>query len=315
MLSGSDRMRRRQFSRALAGAAVVGCGPRATPGTPRSPEREAVREVAGARLRIRSEGREPAALPLLSNWAADATAMIAAYYGGRMPVPDLELTLVATSGRGVGFGSHRDGRWIRVRYGRQTDAEGFRADWVMVHEQLHACFPDLPDDQRWMQEGLSTYLEPIVRARAGALSVTRVWERWTASMHHGRPGPGDRGLANTHTWGRTYWGGTLFWFMVDLELREASGGRASIRDAVRGIVAAGGNARQDWSTARVCEVGDRATGHAVLSSVFARLAAAPGDVDLDAIWRSLGVRIDDDGGVWLDDTAPGAATRRAITSA
>lgn len=307
-------MRRRQFSSGLAGAALLGCGPRPGPAAPGSPEREAVLEVAGARLRILSEGRDPAALSLLSGWVGDATAMIADYYGGRMPVPDLELTLVANGGRGVGFGSHRAGRWIRVRYGRQTDAAGFRADWVMVHEQLHACFPDLPDDQRWMQEGLSTYLEPIVRARAGALSVTRVWERWTASMHHGRPGAGDRGLSHTHTWGRTYWGGTLFWFMVDLGLRAASGGQRSIRDAVRGIVAAGGNARQDWTPERVCEVGDRATGDGVLAATFARMAASPGDVDLEAVWASLGVRTDDDGAVAFDDAAPLAATRRAITS-
>jgi predicted metalloprotease with PDZ domain len=135
-----------------------------------------------------------------------------------------------------------------------------------------------------MQEGLSTYVEPIVRARAGATTEAEVWRRWTGSMVHGRPGPGDRGLDETHTWGRTYWGGTLFWFVADVRLREATDNARSLRDVLVHIAATGGNGRADWSTAQV------------------------------AMWAALGVVREGDS-VRFDDRAPRAALRRAITRA
>jgi hypothetical protein len=309
-------MQRRGFLGVLGGATLLGCA-RAGPSTIVAPAGAGSNrrlEVAGSVLELRSEGVDPLPIALLSAWVGDAAQMIADYYGGTLPVPGLEVTLVASSGDHVGFGSHRDGRWIRVRYGRRCDAGTFVRDWVMVHEMLHATFPDLPSDHRWMQEGLSTYVEPIVRARAGATTEAEVWRRWTGSMVHGRPGPGDRGLDETHTWGRTYWGGTLFWFVADVRLREATDNARSLRDVLVHIAATGGNGRADWSTAQVVAEADRATGTTIVSSLYAELARAPGDVDLDAMWAALGVVREGDS-VRFDDRAPRAALRRAITRA
>jgi hypothetical protein len=258
------------------------------------------------------EGRSDRSIDELAAWVTGAATLIADYYGGELPVPGLEITLVASTGARVGFGLHQDGRWIRIRYGRHASNETLANDWVMVHEMLHATFPDLSDDHRWMQEGLSTYLEPIVRARGGATTEAEVWRRWTANMPNGRPQDGDRGLDRTHTWGRTYWGGTLFWFAVDVRLREA--GKRSIRDVVTHIARVGGNGRAKWSTAKVVAEADRATDSTIVSQTYAELAQAPGDIDLDDLWARLGVRREGDA-VQLDDDAPQAALRRAITSA
>ncbi|MCA9708939.1 MAG: hypothetical protein KDK70_24045 [Myxococcales bacterium] len=249
---------------------------------------------------------------VLEAWVERSATMVSDYLG-EFPVPSLEITLVGRGYGGVGFGMHQDGRWITVYCGRSTSARGLENDWVMVHEMLHAAFPDLTRDHRWMQEGLSTYLEPVVRARAGNTTPADVWRRWTRSMDYGRPRPGDRGLDITHTWGRTYWGGALFWLVADVELRKATDNRRSLRDVVRGILAEGGNGRANWSTRRVVEVADEATGTTVLSELYARMAQAPGDVDLDALFAELGVtRVD--GEIVLDDDAPLAHVRRAITA-
>lgn len=312
----TEAMRRRELLRAIGSATLVGAGcVRAGPhrvDAPASPRSTRRLEVAGSVLDLRSEGVDPLPLDTLAAWVGDAARMIAAYYGGVLPVPGLEITLVASSGDHVGFGSHRDGRWIRVRYGRRSTTQTFVDDWVMVHEMLHATFPDLTDQHRWMQEGLSTYVEPIVRARAGATSEAEVWRRWTSSMAYGRPQAGDRGLDHTHTWGRTYWGGTLFWFVVDVRLREATDNRVSLRTVLTSIAEQGGNGRADWTTTQVIEAADRATGTTIVSSTYAELARAPGDVDLDAMWAALGVVREGDV-VRFDDAAPKAALRRAIT--
>lgn len=313
------RVDRRGFIGALGGATLVGCvrpvatgAGAAVSGDPPSDPSMRRLEVAGAVLDVHSRGRDPLPIDVLVAWVGDAATMIAAYYGGTLPVPGLEVTLLASSGEHVGFGQHQDGRWIRVHYGRHCTPRTFARDWVMVHEMLHATFPDLPDGHRWMQEGLSTYLEPIVRARGGATTEAEVWRRWTANMAHGRPGPGDRGLDRTHSWGRTYWGGTLFWLVADVRLREATGGARSIRDVVTHIAAAGGNGRASWSTAKVVAEANRATGTTIVSALYAELALAPGDVDLDALWVTLGVHREGDA-VRFDDRAPMASVRRAIT--
>lgn len=60
------------------------------------------------------------------------------------------------------------------------------------------------------------------------------------------------------------------------------------------------------------EVGDAATGTTVLRELYAAMARAPGDIDLEELYAELGVqRID--GEVFFDDDAPLAHVRRAIT--
>jgi hypothetical protein len=116
------------------------------------------------------------------------------------------------------------------------------------------------------------------------------------------PQPGDRGLDHTPTWARTYWGGALFCFVADLELRRQSRGRIELRDALRGILAAGGNINQSWSIERALRIGDEATGGSVLGELYRRMKDAPVDIDLDRIWRELGVT-DVHGSIRYDDAA------------
>ncbi len=269
-------------------------------------------DVEGATITVLFDGNDPPLPPEeMEGWVLRSATMVSDYLG-EFPVPSLEVTLVGRGWGGVGFGMHQDGRWVTVYCGRRTNPRSLENDWVMVHEMLHAGFPDLTRDHRWMQEGLSTYLEPIVRARAGNTTEESVWGRWTRSMHHGRPRSGDRGLDITHTWGRTYWGGALFWMIADIELRKQTNNDKSLRDVVRGILREGGNGRANWSTRRVVEVADAATGTTILSELYATMAEAPGDIDLDTLYEELGVT-NIDGEVFFDDDAPLAHIRRAIT--
>jgi hypothetical protein len=314
---------------ALAVAGAIACRPAAQPTASAAPARAADEpegsgpatpepdapgrlHVGGATITVEYDGNDmPLPAEVMEAWVRDSAALVAAYLG-EFPVPSLEVTLVGRGWGDVGFGMHQDGRWITIYCGRSTTEEDLEGDWVMVHEMLHAAFPDLERSHRWMQEGLSTYLEPIVRAQAGDITEQRVWDRFTRSMHHGRPDVGDRGLDITHTWGRTYWGGALFWMVADVELRKATSNEKSLRDVMQGILREGGNGRADWSTERVVEVADRATGTTVLSDLYARMAEAPGDVDLEALYAELGVmRIR--GEIVFDDDAPLAHVRRAMT--
>jgi hypothetical protein len=197
--------------------------------------------------------------------------------------------------------------------GRHIAASELAADWVLVHEMMHLGFPNLGRQHSWFEEGMATYLEPIARARAGDLDVTDVWQGLVRGLPHGLPRSGDEGLERTHTWGRTYWGGALFCLLADVAIREQTHNRRALDDAVRGIVASGGNVAVHWDVEQVIEVGDAVTGTAVLADLYRQMSNAPFAVDLAALWKRLGVR-SAGGRVTFDDNAPLAYVRQAITA-
>jgi len=124
---------------------------------------------------------------------------------------------------------------------------------------------------------------------------------------------GDKGLDHTHTWGRTYWGGALYCLQADVEIRRETQNAKGLQDALRGILEAGGDIREDWELQKALEIGDRATGTHVLMNLYGSMKDKPVEVDLDALWKQLGVTVEDGKVVLVDDRAL-AGVRRAITA-
>jgi hypothetical protein len=202
---------------------------------------------------------------------------------------------------------------VRVGVGDETSASQFASDWILTHEFIHLALPQLADEHDWLQEGAATYVEPIARAQAGQLSQERVWAEFAHEMAQGLPAPGDRGLDHTATWGRTYWGGALFCLVTDVEIRKRTDNRLGLQDALRGILADGGTLERRWSLREALQTGDRATGVNVLMETYEAWRAKPVQVDLDDLWRQLGVERQGRSAI-LHDDAPLADVRRAITA-
>lgn len=245
-------------------------------------------------------------------WVRSSAGAVAAYYG-RFPAASARLLIVPRAGRGVGAGrawAYR-GAALRVAIGQQTNAADLARDWVLVHEMIHLAFPSVPERHHWIEEGLASYVESIARAQAGQLSPETVWAELVAGLPKGLPQPGDQGLDRTPTWGRTYWGGALFCLLADVEIRRRTANRLGLQHALRAILAAG-NMESSFALEPLLEIGDRAAGVPVLAELYAAMKDRPALVDLDALWHRLGVR-PEGRGVRLDETAPEAAIRRAIT--
>ncbi len=250
--------------------------------------------------------------PLL-DWIATSARAVTAYYG-RFPVRRVRVLVIPGSGRGIRFGTtfgYR-GAAIKVTVGRETEAEDLSRDWVMTHEMVHLALPVLVGDHDWLGEGIATYVEPIGRVQAGSLPVEKVWSDLVEGLPKGLPKPGDRGLDGTPTWGRTYWGGALFCLLADIEIRQRTGNRHGLEDALRAVNESGGNVEVRWPIEKIFEIGDRATGVPVLRDLYDRMKGHPVDVDLSRLWRRLGVKLDGES-IIFDDSAPLAPIRRAIT--
>jgi hypothetical protein len=240
-------------------------------------------------------------------------------YYGRFPVHSARILIVPVAGedgvlQGTTWGD-MDGApaFLRIRIGQSTTRKELASDWVITHELVHTALASLPDDQNWLEEGLASYVEPIARVQAGQLTAEKVWADMMSGMPNGEPGPKDRGLDRTHTWGRTYWGGALFCLVADVEIRKRTGDREGLQDALRAIVAAGGTIDKDWSLQTILKIGDEATGTDVLAEMYARWSREPVTVDLPDLWRQLGV-VGGPAGVSLNRSAPLAEIRRSIMS-
>jgi hypothetical protein len=149
--------------------------------------------------------------------------------------------------------------------------------------------------------------------QVGQLKAARIWGDMVKGMPHGLPEADDRGLDRTPTWGRTYWGGAMFCLLADVRIHQRTGNRLGLQDALRGVLAAGGNIQQDWPVIKVMEVGDHAVGVPVLEELYQEMAQQAGPTTLDDLWHSLGVSPGRDG-ARLDPQAPLAAVREAITA-
>jgi hypothetical protein len=249
------------------------------------------------------------------DWVKASARAVSVYYG-RFPVKSVKLLLVAVEGGRVRGGTtwgYR-GAAIRVLLGRDASEDDLRRDWVLVHEMVHLALPDMPERYGWLSEGLAVYIEPVARVQAGDLTPKEIWLAMMRDMPKGLPQPGDEGLDNTDTWGRKYWGGAMFCLLADIEIRKATSNRLGLQDAMRGVIAAGGNVEVDWPIERILETADKAVGVDVLTRLHAQMGPKPVAPDLDGLWRDLGLK-SQGGSVEFDDTAPLAAIRKAITEA
>jgi len=277
-------------------------------------EDTATLRVGGAVLDLRFVGDAGADVRQAAlDWTTRAAKAVTVYYG-QFPVPRVRIDFEVGRRPGSGRTWGEDVPHIRIGLGRNLAAGALDVDgndWVLTHEMVHLALPSVEEEHHWIEEGLATYIEPIARVRAGELPAARVWGDMLEGMPKGEPQPGDRGLDRTPTWGRTYWGGAMFCLLADVRIREATGNRAGLETALRGVLKAGGSIRVDWPLTRVLDLGDQAVGVAVLRPLYEQMHLDSNPVDLDGLWRRLGVARHGRQ-VTLDDTAPLAAVRRSI---
>jgi hypothetical protein len=269
--------------------------------------------VGGASIAVSLEpDRFDLSQSALLGWVEQCARAVTGYFG-RYPVPDARIRLLTSDRRGVSNGRSFGGRGVmcRVAVNPHATLAELNQDWILTHEMVHFGFPSVSERHHWIEEGTATYVEPIARARAGILPAAQIWSDMIRDMPQGLPEPGDQGLDNTHTWGRTYWGGALFCLLADVEIRKRTANSKGLEDALRAINRAGGTIDVDWPLGRALEVGDKATGVKTLTELYAKMGSAPVTVDLPDLWKQLGVERRGASAIF-DDQAPLASVRRSI---
>ena len=226
-------------------------------------------------------------------WIERSANAVADYFQ-RFPVKSLKILVNSGAGRRVdGTAYHGEEPLIISSINETMTSEFLRNDWVMVHEMVHLSFPPVYRRHNWLLEGLATYVEPIVRVRAGIMKEDKAWLWLIKGTPQGLPKAGDKGLDNTPTWGRTYWGGAVFFLLADIQIHQQTKNKFGIEHALRAIQKAGGSMQleSNWQVSKALAIGDKATGTHVLMTLYNSMKNQAVMTDLEKIWKQLGVSI------------------------
>ncbi len=211
--------------------------------------------------------------------------------------------------RGKTFGDGGIGLFLRL--GAEVTADRmWRDDWVLAHELIHASLPRMEPSAGWLAEGLATYLEPMLRARAGMVDGHEVLEELFREAESAANAENAE-LEGTGEPLQLYWGGAHYWLAVDLAIREASGDRQTLEDALRAVAGQLGDVSHRVSSNEVLRVADAALGRPVLSEARQRFAHDRARPSLAGLAHALGLRFES-GRLTEEPDSKGRARREAM---
>jgi hypothetical protein len=272
--------------------------------------------IGDAKLEIsKLDGPLDQSFDQLSAWIAKSANAVRDFYGV-FPVPRATVTVLPVPGRaGVVFGKvlPESSPGIALLVGQHASRKDLDSDWILVHELFHTGFPSFFEEGKWLDEGLATYYEPIIRVRAGLYSEQQLWQEVAQAMPQGLPAFTKHGLETADDFRGIYWGGALACLVADVEARKRDLGKG-LELGIRALREAGGNACEVWSLDDAIATIDRALGVPTLAPIAKQHAAQGEPFDFEGLLRDLGVVRSAGGNVRLSDKAPLAAVRRAITA-
>lgn len=286
------------------------------------PFTERVLNVAGAQLRLVALDGTPAVDEAgMADWISDAARMVASVYG-RFPDPQIQV-LIVPNARG-----NEPTPWAYVARGgapavhlfinQRRPLHEFFDDWTATHELSHLLLPFIDQDDAWLSEGVATYYQNVLRARAGKLTPQQAWTRMNAGFLRGRSEVPDMTLAQAtenmyrgSTYMRVYWEGAAIVLLADTRLRQLTGGKQSMDTALAALHDCCLQTDKLWSARALLDKLDELTGTRVFSELYATHVGSREFPDLSATYRALGLGAGADGIVLTAD-APQAALRDGI---
>lgn len=247
----------------------------------------------------------------LLDWVERTAQAQSNYWQGFTARQALLGLVPVTHRRGVGYGRSVPGGGVTVMVEVGTDVDRRRLfdDWVLTHELIHTGMPFIRHGGTWFMEGAATYVEPIIRARAGWKTEEEVWREWVDNMPKG-----VRAFSSSMANARgqeNYWGGATFMLLADVGLRRATNGTRGLEDCLAGVLWSGLDGARRATIAEYAAACDRFTGTTVMSGLVERHFNNAERVDLAALWKDLGISLVA-GRIAFDDGAPSATWRKLI---
>ena len=281
--------------------------------------------VGGAQLRLAVlEGSPPVDVDKMQDWLADAAQVVADLHG-RFPVLQAQVLVVpdARGGEPTPWAHVVRGGAPAVHFfvNQRRPIEEFYGDWTAVHEFSHLLLPLVSREDAWLYEGVATYYQNVLRARAGRISPQDAWSMMHSGFQRGRADATGMTLAQATesmyrngAYMRVYWEGTALMLMADVRLRQMTGGKQSLDTALAGLAECCGAPERAWTARELLGRLDAINGTHVFGDLYEQHVASQAFPDLGSAYRALGISADG-AAIEFSDGGREAGLRNAIMQA
>ena len=198
------------------------------------------------------------------------------------------------------------------------DADELRTAWTGYHELAHLLIPYQGWGDKWFSEGVATYYQNLLQARAGVFDEQGMWQKLHEGFQRGAEEsrfddePLTKVSAGMYARGgfmRVYWSGAWYFLAADTRLRQQSGGELSLDKALARLNAC--CADEQLSVEDMVKRLDRLNRVVLFEPLYRQVRSGRGMPDHLPLFGSLGIRVQDDQ-VVLQELGPGARLRSSI---
>ena len=259
-------------------------------------------EIGGARLEIAIlDGQPKASVADVMAWLEQGARALTTLYG-RFPVPAAQVLVVPVgkAGEPVPWGevARGGGDSVHLYIDQTRPLAEFVDDWTLTHELSHLVHPPIDHDEVWLSEGLASYYQNVLRARAGQITAEEAWQNLNAGFERGirgtRPGRSLAQVTETmmrdRAFMRVYWSGAAIVLIADAELRARSGGSRSLDTTLAAYQACCLPATRHWSGRELMQRFDELSKSTVFTTLYDEYANADRFPDLTGTYRALGLQ-------------------------
>lgn len=202
----------------------------------------------------------------------------------------------------------------------QATTDELKRAWTGYHELAHLLIPYRGWGDAWFSEGLASYYQNILQARAGILTEQEMWQK----LYEGY----QRGLADKEFGGlelravsdnlrqdggfmRVYWSGAWYFMVADARLRQQSRGRHNLDEALKKLNQC--CADRAMSVPDMVSKLDQLNRVLLFQPLYDQITVATEVPPFEPIFASMGITIIN-GKVQLQSEGPGAQLRQQIVA-
>ncbi|NKI34047.1 hypothetical protein HFP89_02555 [Wenzhouxiangella sp. XN79A] len=242
------------------------------------------------------------------------------------PVERLTVRLrgVETGGAAVVFGRVRRSAIPALEFYVDPQAElaALNADWRSYHEAAHLLIPFPGNRDIWFTEGLASYYQYLLQARAGMISEHESWTELARGFQRGFDDPqgAERDLRSLsprmrqlRAYRRVYWTGAAFFLNVDVRLRTETGGRHSLDSALAAFHRCCMDRRSRWDARSLIQQLGELSVPSIWRQEYQALMKGPAEPEIDRAFAALGIGFDGRS-VALDPNPRATALRQSISA-
>lgn len=282
-----------------------------------------VRVVNGARIEIGIlKGNTNINLANIKTWLnANLNALNQTF--GQLPLKDLQVLVmpVGSSREVVPWGQvlRGAGNTVLLYIDQTRPLSEFMRDWVFIHELGHLLHPRLSGNGNWLSEGLASYYQNVLRARAKMFSRMQAWLELDAGFDRGIKGnPANKTLVQAadtmsrdRLYMRVYWSGAAISLLADSRLRIRTNNKMSLDKVIKKFFVCCMPADRYWTALELMQKWDQLSNTRVFTELYKQYAHSTFFPVLGHLYKQLGI-IKKGSKLKLSNSASNVLTRKKI---